>query len=57
MEQAFRDLLEAKWEEIRKADWRDAPFPYDTQEAAIYNRARRELMQWVIEMMPVEEEN
>lgn len=52
MDKTFRDLMEKKWAEVKKAEWVDAPFPMDEYEARIWNRGRRELMQWVIEMMP-----
>jgi hypothetical protein len=53
MDKDFWELLEKKWVEIQAAEWSDAPFPMDEYEAMLWNRGRRELMQWVIEMMPV----
>lgn len=57
MDKEFRDLLEKRFVELQKAKWNDAPFPMDEDEAAIWHRGRLELMQWVLEMMPTEEEN
>lgn len=54
MDKEFRNLMEWKFKELKKADWSHAPFSLDPAEAAIWNRARLELMQWVLEMMPEE---
>lgn len=54
MDKEFRKLMEDKYEELKKQDWRDAPFPLDVYEAAHWNAGRLELMRWVIEMMPTE---
>jgi len=55
MDKEFKDLMEKKYEELKGAKWHDAPFPMDEYEANIWHRGRLELMQWVLEMMPSEE--
>lgn len=50
----FKTLLEEKYEELKKAEWHDAPFPMDEYEVSIWHRGRQELMLWILEMYPNE---
>ena len=57
MDKELRDLLGKRFIQLQKVEWHDSPFPLDEYEASIWHRGRLGLMQWVLEMMPTEEEN
>lgn len=50
-----RGLFEKALAEAEKADWQDAPFPWDEQQAAVYHAVRKELLCWVLEMLPAKD--
>ena len=55
MDKEFRKLMEERFSEMKKVGWHDAPAFLDQKEAIIWLDGRLELMQWVLEMMPEEE--
>lgn len=46
-------LFERALAAAQKADYADAPFPLNEQQAALYHRTRADLLQWVLEMLDV----
>jgi hypothetical protein len=48
----FKEMCEQKLATALKADFGDAPFPMDANEAASYHRTRADLLGWVLDMWP-----